>query len=203
MTAEDVEAFARCMAGAGVAVFPADTVYGLACEPDNAEAVRRLYVLKGRRRSKSAAVMFFDLDIALSALPELGPKTQAALGALLPGPVTVLVPNPATRFRLACGADPSKLGVRVPKFDGHLEPMRSLREPVLATSANLSGEPDARRLDDVTADIRIGADMLLDGGELPGLVSTVIDLDRFEQQGTWQIVRPGALSADAVSGALA
>ena len=114
MTAEDVEAFARCMAGAGVAVFPADTVYGLACEPDNAEAVRRLYVLKGRRRSKSAAVMFFDLDIALSALPELGPKTQAALGALLPGPVTVLVPNPATRFRLACGADPSKLGIRVP-----------------------------------------------------------------------------------------
>ncbi|MEI7625705.1 MAG: Sua5/YciO/YrdC/YwlC family protein [Actinomycetota bacterium] len=203
MTAEDVEAFARCMAGAGVAVFPADTVYGLACEPDNAEAVRRLYVLKGRRRSKSAAVMFFDLDIALSALPELGPKTQAALGALLPGPVTVLVPNPATRFRLACGADPSKLGIRVPKFDGHLEPMCSLREPVLATSANLSGEPDARRLDDVTADIRIGADMLLDGGELPGLVSTVIDLDRFEQQGTWQIVRPGALSADAVSGALA
>ncbi|MDQ3371339.1 MAG: Sua5/YciO/YrdC/YwlC family protein, partial [Actinomycetota bacterium] len=114
LTAQDATTFERCMAVGGLAVFPADTVYGLACDPDAKEAVQRLYLLKRRTIDKPAAVLFFALDLALDALPELGPRTRAALQALLPGALTLLLPNPAGRWPLACGPDPSTVGLRVP-----------------------------------------------------------------------------------------
>ena len=99
---------------AGVVLFPADTVYGLACDPDDRFAVERLYLLKRRTLDKPSAVMFFSLERAFAALPELGERTREAMARLLPGAVTVLVPNPAGRFALACGRDVGTLGVRVP-----------------------------------------------------------------------------------------
>src|SRR4051794_14149528 len=125
------------MAVGGVALFPADTVYGLACDPDSREAVDRLYLLKRRRPDQPAAVMFFDRELALAALPELGPRTRAALHALLPGGVTLLVPNPAGRFPLAGGGE--ALGLRVPALDGPLAALAAVRWPVLQSSANRAG----------------------------------------------------------------
>ena len=202
MNAEDAATFSRCISVGGVAVFPADTVYGLACEPDSKEAVGRLYRLKRRRPDKPAAVMFFSLDLALAALPELGPRTTAALNALLPGAVTLLLPNPARRFPLACGPDPQTLGLRVPAWPPPLAPLGEVRWPVLQSSANASGGPDARRLEDVPEAIRARADLVLDGGELPGTPSTVVDLRRFESNERWSIAREGAVSFDTVSAAL-
>lgn len=198
ITREDAATFERCMAVGGVAVFPADTVYGLACEPDSKEAVQRLYALKRRRPDKPAAVMFFAVDLALAALPELGERTAAAVEALLPGAVTLLLPNPAGRFPLACGPDPSTVGLRVPALPPALEALHAVRWPVMQSSANEAGGADARRLEDVPALIRAGADMVLDGGELPGTPSTVVDLRAWERSGDFAIVREGAVSADAV-----
>src|ERR1700684_3109418 len=107
------ETFERCMSVGGTAVFPADTVYGLACDVHNRVAVERLYRLKRRRLDKPSAVMFFDLELALDALTELGPKVRLALGRLMPRQVTVLLPNPAGRYPLACGDDHSTFGLRV------------------------------------------------------------------------------------------
>ena len=194
ISARDAATFERCMAVGGVAVFPADTVYGLACEPESKEAVQRIYMLKRRRPDKPAALMFFDLEAALAAVPEAGECTRAALGALLPGPVTVLLPNPARRFPLACGPDPETLGLRVPALPPELAALGAVRWPVLQTSANEAGGPDARRLPDVPERIRDAADLVLDGGELPGTPSTVVDLRDYERDGRWAIVRPGAAS---------
>ena len=188
---EDAATFSRCISVGGVAVFPADTVYGLACEPDTREAVERLYALKGRRPDKPAAVMFFRAELALEALPELGPHTRAALEALLPGPVTLLVPNPAGRFPLAGGGD--VLGLRVPAFPPDLEALEGVHWPVLQSSANHAGGADARSLDEVPERIRHDADLVLDGGELPGTPSTVVDLTVYERTRDWRIVRAGAL----------
>jgi L-threonylcarbamoyladenylate synthase len=202
LTADDAQTFSRCIAVGGVAVFPADTVYGLACEPDSKEAVQRLYLLKRRRPDKPAAVMFFALDLALAALPELGPRTVGALRALLPGAVTLLVPNPARRFPLACGQRRETLGLRVPAWPQALAALADVRWPVLQSSANAAGGPDARRLADVPEPIRRRADLVLDGGELPGTPSTVVDLREYELDGRWSIVREGAVSTADVATAL-
>jgi L-threonylcarbamoyladenylate synthase len=185
--------FAACIAGGGVAVFPADTVYGLACDPDDEAAVARLYALKGRPPDKPAAVMFFDLDQALSGLP---PRTARLLRRLLPGGLTALLPNPEHRFPLACGPDPDTLGIRVPDL-----PALAGAPPVLQSSANHAGGPDARRLADVPADITAGADLVLDGGDLPGTPSTVVDLRAYELDGTWRIVRLGAVPEAVIAAA--
>jgi L-threonylcarbamoyladenylate synthase len=198
LSAADAATFERCMAVGGVAVFPADTVYGLACDPASKQAVQRLYLLKGRRPDKPTAVMFFDAELALAALPELGPRSRAGLRRLLPGPVTALLPNPAHRFALACGNDPDTLGLRVPA----LAALATVRWPVLQSSANRAGGPDPRRLADVPEQIRTAADLVLDGGELPGTSSTVVDLRGYETAGTWAVVRAGALSEEAVAAAL-
>jgi L-threonylcarbamoyladenylate synthase len=198
VTPEDVETFDRCISVGGVAIFPADTVYGLATEPDSREGVDRLYRLKGRLPDKPSAVMFFQVETALAALTELGERTRAVVECLLPGPVTLLLPNPAHRFPLACGIEPDKLGIRVPRLEGALEPLGSARWPVLQSSANRAGRPDARRIEDVDPHIRAGADLVLDAGELPGMPSTVIDFSAWEAGGTFEVVREGALPLEAV-----
>ena len=203
MTADDVQAFAKCLAEGGVAVFPADTVYGLACDPEAPEAVARLYALKGRPPAKPAAVMFFALDRALAAVPEVGPSTARALAELLPGAVTLLLPNPNARFPLATGPDPGTLGLRVPRLTRALRPLGVLRRPVLQSSANPTGGADPRRASDVAASIRDGVDLVLDAGELPGTPSTVVDLRRYERERAWSVVREGAVPATAISATLA
>jgi L-threonylcarbamoyladenylate synthase len=195
----DATAFERTIGAGGVSVFPADTVYGLACDPNNTEAVERLYALKGRAPDKPAAVMFFERDRALDALPELGERTRAALTRLLPDSVTVLLPNPEHRFPLACGPDPDTLGLRVPR----LPELAAVAVPVLQSSANHAGGPDPRALGDVPADIRDRADLVLDGGELPGTPSTVIDLRRYERTGDWNVLRIGAVAPEAIATVLA
>ena len=191
--------FEACIAAGGVAVFPADTVYGLACDPTSREAVARLYALKGRPADKPAAVMFFSLERALDALPELGPRTRGALEALLPGALTLLLPNPLARYPPACGHDPWTLGLRVPA-PGVLA---GVTVPVMQSSANRSGGADPRSLDEVDDAVRAGADLVVDGGPLPGTPSTVVDLRAYASHGTWEVLREGAVERDEIATALA
>ncbi|MGI8595064.1 MAG: L-threonylcarbamoyladenylate synthase, partial [Solirubrobacteraceae bacterium] len=152
--------------------------------------------------AKPAAVMFFDRDLALAALPELAAPTRAALERLLPGGVTALLSNPARRFTLACGPAPGTLGLRVPALAGPLAALASVCLPVLQSSANRAGGADPRRVADVPEAIRAGADVVLDGGELPGTPSTVVDLRRYEEDRSWEVVREGAVARAEVDAAL-
>ena len=192
--ADDVsarEALERCIAGGGVAVFPADGLYGLACDPLNAAAVDRIHALKGRDDRKSSAVLYFS-PLALRELIEgLGPRTRDAAGALLPGPVTLVIANPSRRYPLACRQDPTKLGVRL--IGG---PLAGAMTPVFQTSANLSGEPPPHRFVDVAAEIVAGADLAIDGGELTGSASTVVDLSELDSGGAWRVLREGGLARE-------
>jgi L-threonylcarbamoyladenylate synthase len=214
LTHLDLAKLEECLAGDGVAVIPTDTVYGVACNPESEIAVRRVYELKRRPPLKPAAVMFFTLEPALEALGELGARTRGALEALLPGPVTLLLPNPRGRFPLACdpgGTQTSSpprpqsapLGLRVPLLGGSSAVLAGVTVPAIQSSANISGGSDPRRLRDVPKEIRAGVDLVLDGGELPGHASTVIDLSNHERDGSWRIVREGPLSQAAVTAALA
>jgi L-threonylcarbamoyladenylate synthase len=184
----------RWIAGGGVAVFPADTVYGLACDPQNEPAIQRIHALKGRDEGRPSAVMFLAPLAMREILSTLGPRTRDALGALLPGPVTAIVPNPSHRYPLACRDDPERLGLRL--IAG---PLAGAGCALFQTSANRSAEPAPSRFEDIDTTILAGVDLAIDGGELGGAPSTVVDLTALEDGGTWEVLREGALSRDELT----
>ena len=192
------KALERCVSSGGVAVFPSDGLYGLACDPLDAGAIARIHRLKGRDDGKPSAVMYFSPLAIRELVSGLGPRTKAAVSALMPGPVTLVVANPLQRYPLACRQDPERLGIRL--IGG---PLAGTMCPVFQTSANLSGEPAPSRFEAVPASIREGADLSIDGGELPGLPSTVVDIVAIEDDGSWRILRDGALSPGDLASKLA
>lgn len=191
-------ALERCVAAGGVAIFPADGLYGLACDPLDAGAIARVHRLKGRDDGRSSAVMYFSPLAMRELVAGLGPHAAAAVSALLPGPVTLVIANRGRRYPLACREDPERLGVRL--LAG---PLGGTMCPVFQTSANISGEPPPARFDQVPGPIVAGADLAIDGGELTGLPSTVVDISTIDRDGSWTVLRHGALSAGDLASALA
>jgi L-threonylcarbamoyladenylate synthase len=162
---------------AGMAVIlPTDTVYGLCTTPYTREPVERLYRLKGRPETQPTAILASDVDMLFECVPELRGRAGRLVRTLLPGPYTLVLPNPARRFRWLNGDRPDTIGVRVPELTGNAAAVLARAGAVVATSANLPGGPEPRRLDDVPRELRAGAAAEIDGGELPGVPSTVLDL---------------------------
>jgi tRNA threonylcarbamoyl adenosine modification protein (Sua5/YciO/YrdC/YwlC family) len=158
-----------------LAVIPTDTVYGLATSPYSEAPVRRLYRAKGRDDLQPTALVAADLDLLFECVPEIRGRAGSIARALLPGPFTLILPNPARRFRWLTGTKPETIGVRVPQLAGPGGEVLTRVGAIAATSANLPGEPDPRTLDDVPEQLRSAAAALVDAGELPGTPSTVID----------------------------
>lgn len=175
-----------------LAIVPTDTVYGLATTPHTEAAVRGLYLAKGRAEQQPTALVVRDLDLLLECLPELRGAQERMVRALLPGPYTLIMPNPARRFPWLAGSRPETIGVRIPALAGAALELLTRVGALVATSANLPGGPDPRTLDEVPAQLRSAAAALVDGGELPGTPSTVIDLTGSEPL----VLREGAVSAE-------
>ena len=173
-------------------ILPTDTVYGL-CADASEESVGELYALKGRGTAQPTALLAASVDAALAAVPELRGQ------ALLPGPFTLILPNPARRFPWLTGDRPETIGVRIPELVAEARAVLDRVGVVAATSANLPGGPDPRRLADVPPELRTGVAAELDGGELPGTPSTVIDLTGPEPV----ILREGAVPSERALAQLA
>ncbi|MGZ8665714.1 MAG: L-threonylcarbamoyladenylate synthase [Solirubrobacterales bacterium] len=181
-------ALERCIAAGGVTVFPADGLYGLACDPLDAAAIARIHGIKGRDDGKPSAIMYFSPLAMRELVAGLGPRTQQAVAALMPGPVTLVVANPERRYPQACRQDPERLGVRL--IGG---PLAGVACPVFQTSANRSGEPAPSRFSEVDPSVLGAVDLAIDGGELSGSPSTVVDLAKIEEGGEWRVLREGGL----------
>lgn len=156
-------------------VLPTDTVYGLVCTAFEEGPAHDLYRLKGREDVQPTALVGADARALVEAIPEFRGRSAAIVEALLPGPYTLVLPNPAARFRWLTGERPETIGVRVPVLTGVAADAVALLGVVVATSANLHGGRDPRRLDEVPAAILDGVAAAVDGGALPGTPSTVID----------------------------
>jgi L-threonylcarbamoyladenylate synthase len=170
-----------------------DTVYGLCVSPFREGPVRALYRLKNRPPSKPTALVAADVEVLLDAVPELRGRAGVVARALFPGPYTLIVPNQARRYRWLTGDSPDVIGVRVPAVTGPGHDLLDNVACLAATSANRPGEPDPRRLTQVPDDMRAACGAVLDGGELPGVPSTVIDITGTEPE----VVREGLAPADA------
>ena len=160
------DAVAALRAGRAV-ILPTDTVYGLCALPEHEDV---LYELKGRDRSKPVALLAAEVDALVAAVPGLD---RHVLERYLPGPYTLVM---------------GKLGVRVPDLPPTAAEVVRAVGVVAATSANLAGGPDPRRVEDIPEAIRAGCGAVVDGGELPGVPSTVIDLTSGEPR----VLRQGA-----------
>ena len=186
----DIDGAIQAIREGGLAVIPTDTVYGLVCTPYREDPVRRLSEVKRRSPDQPIAIVGASLDWVLECIPELRGRSAVAARALLPGPYTLVLSNPARRFPWLSAGRPDTIGIRVPELSG---PARSILDAVgavAATSANLHGGPSPRRLEDVPAEIRAEA-ALVDDGELPGIPSTVVDLTGAELR----VLREGAVPA--------
>ncbi len=185
-----VEQAVRAIEAGDPVVLPTDTVYGVCATPHRPEATLNLARLKGRDAGQATALLAADVETLLELVPEIDTRGLALLPALL----TLVVSNPAGRFPWLGGDNPNTIGVRVPVLAGAAREILRRVGAVAATSANLTGEPDPRRLDEVPEEIRSAAAVIVDGGELPGLPSTVVDLTGSEPV----ILREGAVPAAEV-----
>ncbi len=193
MTDTVARAIAALAAGELVVV-PTDTVYGLAASAGLEEAARRLYRLKGREQIQPTALMASRVEVLLECLPELHGRPQALLRLLMPGPLTLVLPNPARRFPWLNGTRQDTIGVRVPALSGPGAAVLDGAGTIVATSANLAGGPDPRTTGEIPEAIRAGVAAVVEGGPLPGTPSTVIDFTAARPV----VLRRGAVDADEV-----
>jgi L-threonylcarbamoyladenylate synthase len=180
------------LAGGKPILLPTDTVYGLCSNPYRSDWVERMYRLKGRDALKPTALVAADVETLFDCVPELLGRSGRIARALLPGPYTLVLSNPARRFRWLTGDRPDTIGVRVPRLEGDAAAVLARAGAIAATSANRAGEPDPRRLTDVPEELRAGVAVAIDGGELPGTASTVVDCTGREPK----VLREGAVPAD-------
>jgi L-threonylcarbamoyladenylate synthase len=186
-----VEAAVAALRRGDLAVVPTDTVYGLVCDPYRRASVGRLYALKHRGAAQPTALLAAGVDQLLDCLPELRGRLAAIARELLPGAFTLVLPNPAERFPWLAGERPDAIGVRVPDLAGPGKAVLDRMRVLAATSANLAGGSDPSRLEQVAAELRAGVAAVVDGGELPGRPSTVLDLTGERPR----VLREGAVAA--------
>jgi L-threonylcarbamoyladenylate synthase len=188
------DAASALLAGEPV-ILPTDTVYGLCAAAHEPGPTERLYALKGRPASQPSALLAADLEMLLECIPELEGRPEALARALLPGAYTLILPNPARRYRWVTGETPDAIGVRVVELPDVADRVVTHVGCVVATSANRPGESEPRRVEDVPEEFRAAVGAVVDAGELPGRASTVID---FTGE-TPRVLREGAGSvADAL-----
>jgi L-threonylcarbamoyladenylate synthase len=201
-------ALSRRLAAAHLVCFPTDTVYGVGGALTAAVAAA-LVAAKGRDPGKPLQVIFPSLA-RLEADVELGPALRAACRALLPGPVTLVVPYPAGwrfpppgRVRDERGGEVATLGLRVPAWPPAARLMGALELSLVASSANPSDAPPPASLDEVDAALLARCDLALDAGPVHGAASSVVDLSVYAETGRWRLLRAGAWDEGRIARRLA
>ncbi len=180
-------------------ILPTDTVYGLAASAFHSEAVLNIYRLKQRPVTQPTAILTPDVDMLFELVPEIRGRAGVIARALLPGPYTLVLPNPARRFSWLTGERYETIGVRVPELKPPTAEVLQRVSGLAATSANRRGGPDPGRLDEVPEEFREAVAAVLNTQELPGVPSTVVDFSEREPR----VLREGAASsAEAIRRAL-
>ena len=171
--ADDIDDAAAAIREGELVVYPTETVYGLAADATDPEAVERVFEAKGRARDEPVSLAVPDVERALEYTDPTA-REERFMREFLPGPVTVVVER-AESVPDALTAGQPRVGVRVPDHLVALALLESVA-PLTATSANVSGNPSATSVNDLDAITEMTA-VVLDGGETGGTGSTVVDVE--------------------------
>ncbi len=184
MSDPEITAAVAAIRRGDLVVYPTETVYGLGANALDPEAVERVFEAKGRSREKPLSMALPELSAA-AEYTRMSDRERAFCERFLPGPVTVLVER-TDRVSDVLVDGRTRVGIRVPDH-GLARELARRTGPITATSANRSGEPSARRVEEIDPAIRESA-VVLDGGETSGGESTVVDVS------DGRIVRRGELA---------
>ncbi len=198
MSDEDLDRLREALTAGGLAIVPTDTVYGLVAGLDVPSGVDALYRAKGRPRDTPCQVMLLGASARDAALSLLDPALAEAVGELVPGSVTCIVPDEEGRYAAAAGAEPGSVGLRAPRAPGVLS---SLDMPLIATSANEPGGADPALVEEVPLRLRDEVDVVWDAGRLGGTASAVVDMRPVVSGDPAVLLRPG-VDPDALREAL-
>lgn len=188
----------RAIADGEIVAFPTDTVYGVGCDPFNTEAILKIYEAKGRGMEKSLPILLSDVSDVERVASEVPPTARILAEAFWPGALTLVVPRQERLPRALTARD--TVGLRIPNHDWLRELIRSCGGALAATSANLSGEPDALDAQEVLSYLGDKVRLVVDGGRASGGVpSTVVDCTVTPPA----ILRVGFLSEQEIRDALA
>jgi len=177
LTTEDPQAISKAVETikcGGTIAFPTDTVYGLAVDPFNPQALNRIYAIKERSIEKAIPVLIGDIQQIEMLVLEVNEPAKKLAGALWPGPLTLILPK-AANIPDELTPYPT-IGIRMPNHEFTLRLLQATG-PLATTSANISGDANPTTSEDVIEQIGGRIDLLIDGGKTPGAVpSTVVNL---------------------------
>lgn len=192
-SADAISRAAQTLREGGVVAYPTDTLYGLAADPRNVDAVRRLFEAKGRESSLAIPLIASTLEQALYA-GDLSETHLRLAGAFWPGPLTIVVPARPAIARALLGGGTS-IAIRVPAHPVATALAAALGFCITSTSANRSGRVPATTAEQVAIDLGGAIDLVLDGGPSPGgPPSTIVELTTHGPR----LIRAGAVPWDRV-----
>jgi len=185
---------AKWIVNGGLVALPTDTLYGLAADPFQSDAVSRILAVKGRQAGHALPLIAADVEQIAASLGPLPPMGARFAGRFWPGPLTLLLTAPA-RLAREVAAGTGRVGVRVPRSEVARAVCRAAGVPVTATSANVSGQPAAADPDQVERTLGDAVDLLIDTGPTPGgAPSTIVDVTGEAPR----LVRAGAIPWDEI-----
>ena len=194
MSPDAVAEAAGVLKGGGLVVFPTDTVYGIFVDPEDVQAVRRVYEVKGRDFSRPLQLLVANVQDIAQVAQDIPEPAWRAARIFLPGGLTLVLAK-SERVPSAVVAGGSTVGVRVPDLAWCVDLLQAFGGPLAATSANRSGEPSPRTAEEAAAQVGALVDLVVDGGLCPvGIDSTVLDFSGDVPR----LLRVGAISQIAL-----
>src|ERR1700727_813215 len=191
-----IEYVANCIRSGKVVGMPTDTFYGLAVDPVNLRAVESIYDIKSRLKQKPLSLLISGLAQAYQLARECGICFDLLAERFWPGPLTVIV-KASSRLPLRSTANTGNVALRVPDAAIPRMVVEALGLPITATSANLAGLPECTYAGCVRDQIGERIELIVDGGPTRRSVPTTI-VDLSGPDGTWQILREGAIPTHAI-----
>jgi len=176
LSGEEIDTAAKFLSSGGLVALPTETVYGLAADSTNEQAVAEIYRAKGRADSKPLSVLVTDMEMVARVCRDIPPMAYRLADVFWPGPLTMILHGAGFVAPIVTAGGES-LGVRCPDHALTLELIRRVGKPLAAPSANISGEASPKDADAVFGGLDGKIDAVLDGGVCTvAIESTILDL---------------------------